>query len=126
MRRLNIRWSIRLHIDNGEVQDRVTTLSLHNPRREFHATKIFVLSVNRVKKHVAEHVVVNPGLDLFHHILVIDVPVDLRLVLPHERQDTVFLATDRLRFDRCIVGRRGFEETMRRHPDFQLLDPRRV
>ena len=90
--RLNIGWSVWLHVNDGEVQDRKSALSLRNTCRKFHTAKILILGVERFKQHIAEHIVVDPGFDLFHHVLVVDISIHLRLVLTGECQNVGLLS----------------------------------
>src|SRR6185436_16689904 len=70
--------------------------------------------------------IVDPGLDLLDHVLRVDIAVHLGLVLPGETDDRLLLFADGLHAHRRVVRRRGFEEAVRRHPDLELLHPRRV
>ena len=124
--RLNIRRRVWFHIGDRQIQDRVVALLLDNPGWKFHATEISVVAIAGVKQHVAEHRIVQPGFDAFDHVLLVNVPIDLGFVLAHECHNVIFLAADRLRLDSGVIGRGRSQETIRRHPDFQLLRPRCV
>ena len=101
-------------------------LPLHDPHREFHAGNVPVVRVECLDEHVAEIGVVDPGLDPLDEVLVVDIPVDLRLVLAREADDVHSPAAGRLRSHRRVVGGRRFQEPVGRHQDFELLRPRRV
>src|SRR5262249_27255995 len=56
----------------------------------------------------------------------VDIAVDGRLVVAHERHDGVAFSADRLRLDGCVPGRGRADKPVRQHPDLELLDPWRI
>src|SRR5687768_9310773 len=104
----------------------MSALFLDNAHRELRAAGVFVIAVDGLEWHVAEELVVDPGLDTLNEVLLVDVTVDLRLVVADEGHDVVFLSTDLPGFDSGVPARRRSEKPVRHHPDFKLLRPRRV
>ncbi len=99
---------------------------LHDLRREFHPAEVFVAGVGRVEEHIAEHRIVDPRFNPFDHVLIVDVAVDLRLVLAGECEDGILLSANGLRRDCGVVSTSCSKKTIRRHRNFQLLDPGRI
>ena len=77
--------------------------------------------VQFVRENIAEEGVIDPRFDPFDDSLSVDVTVDVRLVLADKRDDAVVPASDPLRPRRRVIGGGCPEETVRSHPDFQLL-----
>jgi hypothetical protein len=78
---------------------------------------------------IAEHRMLDPGLDAIDQVLIVDVSVEAvrlprrRLLRRTPRQDGVRLAADPLRARRRGVRGGAFQEAPRRDPDLDLLRP---
>src|SRR5262249_9903207 len=81
----------------------------------------------RLKRYVAENPVVDPGLHTRHHVLAINVAVDLGLARRCEAHHGVLFAAHRFRLRRDVARYGGrAQESVWRQPYFRRLCPRAV
>src|SRR5262249_23180114 len=126
LRRLNRDRRVRLHVGDGQVEDRIAALLLDDMHRALPSADVLVVGVERLEGQVAEERVVDPRLDALDQTLVVDVAVHLGLVVTGEADDVVLLAANRLGFDGRALRRGGAQESVRHHHDLELLRPRRL
>jgi hypothetical protein len=95
---------------------------LHDAGRDLQPAEVLVVAVGDIDMQVAEHVVVDPGLDALDQVLIVDVSVhairDARRGLDrrHPGDDRVAPAVQLLRADGRVVGGRALEKSPWRHP----------
>ena len=88
-------------------------------RREPHASEILVVSEDGFENVVAENGVVEVRRDHLDEILLIQQPFELCFVGRSERDYRFFCSSHSLCLRGCVIGRGGFDETVRRHPDLR-------
>ena len=121
-----IHGDVRLYIRHVQFEVFRRALILHDVGRKLNAAEVFPIGVRGVPDDVAEHVVVDLRLDLFHVAQVVDVTGHWSLVVTREREHRVRLAFDFLRLDGRVFLERRFQKTFGQENELQLRGPRRV
>ncbi len=82
LRRLNGDRGVGPHLGHAQVEDRVAALPLHDLHRKLHAAEVLVVGVHGFEQRVAEVRGVNPCLNPFNQVLIVDVSIHLALFWP--------------------------------------------
>ena len=108
--------AVRLHIADRQVEDRMAPLRLDDPAGELHAAVALVVRVGRDEGHVAQHRIVDPGLDPCDQVLRVDGADHLVMIGGHEGHH----GAPRLGLHRRRVGQGALDEAGGRQPDLKL------
>ena len=117
---------VRLDVRDNQDQYGKAALLLDNHRRELDAGKILVVLVDALDQHVAQNIVVDPGLHSLDEIIGIYVAGDFVFVLESKCDDGEFVSVDGFCLHRRIIARhRRLQKDKGRYPDIGLRVPRR-
>ncbi len=111
--------AIRLDVGDRHIEHRVAALPLNDVRREFHAAEILVVAEHGFVRRVSQHRAVQPRLDPFDEMLVVERGVEPGFRRGGERDDRAPGVADRLRRRGGVAGHRRLDETLRRQPDLR-------
>src|ERR1019366_6768684 len=87
----------------------------------FDAAEILVVVVGGLDEHVAENIVVDPGADAHHHVLVVQVTLNLVFVLQGKGDDGVLHVVEGAGAHGGGIRHGAFEEGVRSDPEVILL-----